>query len=292
MTYYIAKLISKIICLLPERFCHHLGVFLGKLTWKAVPKRRREMSKNQIITCLKVDEDEAERIAKASWVQFGPMLMEVLRYPVLKKKLDSGEYVEFEGWEKLQKLIDEGTGGVIATCHSDSWELMGAAIASHGARLVGVAKKQKQAAMDRFINEYRTMVGMHITYSTGVREMFDMIKDGWFIGLIMDQDPSIRDGIILRFFDQETNVVTGPAVLSRFQGTPIMPAFITKLPDGRHRIRFEDPIYVAKTKDKRKDIADAMQQLMDRLEAHIKKKPEEWFWLHDRWKSIRNKDKP
>ena len=65
--------------------------------------------------------------------------------------------------------------------------------------------KQKSSGADRFINEYRTMIGMHITYKTDVREMFAMLKKGWAIGLIMDQDTNRHDGIILDFFNQPTN---------------------------------------------------------------------------------------
>ena len=177
LAYYFAKATSFILCILPAGFCEWLGVTLGKLTWCFVPRKRRRMARDNVMRCLGVDEAEADRIAKASWVRFGPMLMEVMRFPKILEHMD--DYVEIEGMEYLQEGLSKGKGAVIATSHSGNWELMGGALANAGISLVGVAMRQKEAGFDKFINEYRRLVGMHITYKDNVREMFDMLKKGW-----------------------------------------------------------------------------------------------------------------
>ena len=288
MIYYVMKFFSWIACRFSMDSCNSLGRFLGRLTWKAVPKKRKQLAKDNIMRCLGVDEAEAERIAKASWVQFGPRLMEVLRYPKLIENGTMQQYVTIDGLDYLKEAIAAGQGGVIATSHSDSWEIMGAALAQYGVPLVGVAMKQKNNAANKFILEYRELSGMHITYKSDVREMFKLIKEGWLIGLIMDQDPSLRDGIIVDFFNRKTNSVTGPATLARFQNAPIFPGQIEHRPDGGHHITIYPPIYVEKTKDKKADIEKTVQELNNILEQHIRQHPEDWFWLHDRWKSVRS----
>ena len=292
MVYYALKLISWAACLLPRGLCEHLGQTLGYMGWLAVPGKRKQMAKGQVMRCLGCSEQEAERIVRASTVRFGSMLMEVLRFPVIKRQPD--KYVRIQGLEKLQQSMAEQKGVVIAAAHSGNWELMGGAFAMAGIPLVGVAQKQRDAGVDKFINEYRTLIGMHITYKTGVREMFDMLKKGWAIGLIADQDPNRHDGIVLKFFGQYTNCLTGPASMARFQSVPILTSFMHREPDGTHTLIVDGPFYVEKTKDKRADIAKMTQFLNDAIEAHIRKYPEEWFWLHDRWKSIREEfpDKP
>ena len=80
--------------------------------------------------------------------------------------------------------------------------------------------------------------------------------------------------------------------MGRFQGIPVFPGYITRISDGHHKIIIYPPIFVDKTKDKAGDIRKAMIAISEVLEAHIRKYPEEWFWLHDRWKSVRNKDNP
>lgn len=285
ISYYLMLLFSRFCCMLPASVCEAFGRILGEIAWQVIPKRRKNMAKENIMRCLRVEEGEAERIAKASSVRFGPMLFEVLRFPVLKQKMK--DYVTIEGLEYLLEMKSSGSGAVIAAAHCDNWELMGGAFAQAGIPLVGVAMKQKSSGMDRFINEYRTLIGMHITYKTGVKEMFRMLSEGWFIGLIMDQDTNTRDGILLEFFGQVTNCVPGAASMGRFQKVPIFPAFMHRNEDGTHRLIVQEPIHVEHTKDKKQDIQRATQEINRRIEAHIRRYPEEWFWLHDRWKSVR-----
>lgn len=285
VSYYLLKAISAIVCLLPRGFAEVLGLGLGNFAWLVIPRKRKVLAHDQIVACLGVTDEEAERIAKASVVRFGPMLFEVLRFPVIKK--DPQAYVRIEGLEKLQQGMAEGRGAVIASAHSGNWELMGGAFAMAGIPLVGVAMKQRSSGSDRFINEYRTLIGMHITYKTGVREMFDMLKKGWAIGLIMDQDTNRHDGLVLDFFGQPTNCTPGAASMARFQDVPIFTSFMHRDAQGRHTLFVEGPFHVEKTKDKREDVRQMTQFLTHEIEKHVRRYPEEWFWLHDRWKSIR-----
>ncbi len=285
MLYYVLRAISVLACAMPRQLCEFFGRLLGNLAWLLVPLKRKALARGQIKMCLQVDDAAADRIAKASTVRFGPMLFEVLRFPVIRKNPE--QYVRIEGLEKLQQGMAAGKGAVIAAAHSGNWELMGGAFAMAGIPLVGVAMKQKDSAADQFINEYRTLIGMHITYKTGVREMFAMLKKGWAIGLIMDQDTNRHDGIILNFFGRPTNCTPGAASMARFQGVPVFTSFMHRDARGFHTLVVDGPFYVEKTDDKREDIRRTTQKINDAIERHVRKYPEEWFWLHDRWKSIR-----
>ena len=294
MSYHFARLMSRLICLLPWRLCLWFADVLAAIAWVFVPSRRKKLSRENIMRCLHVDAQRAEQISKAAALQYGQVLIEVLRFPQLRSTMK--EHVEIEGLHYLTDYIQsserQGKGAVIATCHSDNWELMGGAFAQCGISLVGVAKKQKSGGMDRFINEYRTLIGMHITYKTGVREMFQMLAEGWFIGLIMDQDTGRHDGVVVKFFDEPTNFMPGAASMSRFRGVPIFPAFMHRTEDRRHKLIVYPPIFVEKTKDKRGDLQRTTQELATMIERHIREYPEQWFWLHDRWKSMREEFEP
>ncbi|WP_311650018.1 lysophospholipid acyltransferase family protein [Selenomonas artemidis] len=288
LSYYAVKLLSRLICLLPHTAAMLLGEALAKIAWIFVPAKRKRLAREQVMRCLHTDAAEADRIARASSLRFGAMLMEVLRFPVMKEHMS--DYVTIVGAvDELNAVMAEGKGAIFATSHSGNWELMGGAFACAGYPLVGVAKKQSAAGMDRFINEYRTLVGMHITYSSSVREMFRMLAEGWIIGLISDQDPSLRDGIIIDFFGRETNAFTGAASIGRFRSVPIFPVFMHREPNGHHVLLVEPAIRAPKTEDKEADIRQTTQYVNDRIEAWVRKYPEEWFWLHDRWKSIRER---
>lgn len=286
VTYYLAKILSKTACLLPQNICEIIGLALGNLAWLLIPKWRKELATKNVKECLKTNEEQAVEIAKKSTVRFGPMVMEVLRFPIIKKNMES--YVELIGGEYLEEAVKGGKGGIIATGHNGNWELMGGALASYGFPLVGVAKKQRSEGPDRFINEQRRGIGMHITYKDDVREMYKMLEKGYFIGLIMDQDTNRHDGVVLDFFDKPTNCTPGAASMARFKKVPIFPGFIHRKEDGSHVITIYPPLKTEWTKDKREDLKRVTQEIVRITEDHIKKYPEEWFWLHDRWKSMRD----
>ena len=286
--YYAMKALSFLICLLPHSAAMAFGEGLAWLAWNFIPSRRKVLAKEQVTRCLGVSDAEAERIARASSLRFGPMLMEVLRFPVMHPRMSA--YVTLTGAvEELRTAVADGRGAIFATSHSGNWELMGGAFASAGFPVVGVAKRQSSAGMDRFINEYRTLVGMHVTYRSGVREVFRMIDEGWIIGLISDQDPSLRDGVIIDFFGQPTNAFTGAAAIARRCGVPIFPVFIHRESNGHHTVTVEQGIMVEKTDDRAADVRRVTQTVSTHIENWIRRYPEEWFWLHDRWKSLREK---
>jgi KDO2-lipid IV(A) lauroyltransferase len=138
--------------------------------------------------------------------------------------------------------------------------------------------------MDRFINEYRTMAGMHVTYKTGVREMITMLGKGMIIGLLMDQDAG-SNGIFVNFFGRLASTPQGSAALARLKNAPIVPAFITENSDGTHTAILHPIRWVDKTEDRDQDIWRTTNELTQIIENHIRKYPHEWFWLHDRWKT-------
>ena len=286
LSYWAVKLLSHFVCLLPHRAAMMIGAGLTRLLWPFIPARRKRLAQTQIERCLHVSPAEAARIARESTLRFGPMLMEVLRFPVLRRHIE--DYVTITGaLDTMRASLAQGKGAIIATSHSGNWELMGGALALAGLPIVGVAKRQSAAGMDRFINEYRALVGMHVTYRSSVREMFRMIDQGWIIGLLSDQDPSRRDGVVVDFFGQETNAFTGAAAIARRCGVPIFPVFMHRRADGHHELTIEEPLYVEKTDDRAADVLRVTQEISAHIEAWIRRYPSEWFWLHDRWKSMR-----
>jgi len=210
----------------------------------------------------------------------------IRRFPV---KVQAGNrvihrHVKIVGEEHIVEALSHGRGAILATAHSGNWELMGAALALNGYPIVGVAQRQTNRAMDRFINEYRTITGMHITYKTGIREMISLLGEGKIIGLIMDQDAK-QQGIFIEFFGRLASTPSGTAALARMKDAPIMPTFITENADGTHTLIVHPLVWINKTADRDYDLQVTTQQLGRIIEQHIRTYPHEWFWLHNRWKT-------
>lgn len=268
---------------MPEPIAYAIGDIIGNVTWFLVPPGRKKMAVGNARRGLSISKAQAAEIVKKSWTKFGPMIIEVLRFPVMRHRMD--KYINMIGAENLNEAIKLGRGGVIAASHSDNWELLGGALAQNGYRLVGVAQEQSNRGADRFMNEYRAMIGMYVMYKYDVRSMFKMISDGWLIGLIMDQDAA-EDGIVMPFLGRDASCAHGAATIARRSNSPIIPIFITKGPGRTHNVIVGKAVFVEKTANKHDDIRKTTMLLTKKIEDHIKKYPSEWFWLHNRWKSV------
>ncbi|MDL2280595.1 lysophospholipid acyltransferase family protein [Selenomonadales bacterium OttesenSCG-928-I06] len=289
MVYKFILFISKIVCILPYGVRKFLGDCLGQLGWLVVPPKRREIAISNIMRCLSLPRQDAKKLAKKSATRFGPMFMEVLYFPKLNKS-NISEYVTLEGREYLDEALALGRGAVISTAHTGNWELLGASLAMYGFPLVSVVQKQSSGGADKFINEYRSKAGQHVTYRQGVREMVKLLSEGMIIGLLMDQDIG-KAGVFVEFFGQISSTAQGSAALARMKDSPIVPCFITYSGNGKHVVKIHPPVFVNKTKDRDQDIFNTTQELSYIMEKHIREHPGEWFWLHNRWKTKPPQDK-
>jgi len=275
-------LLSRILCSLPVSLCDYIGKLLGEFMWLIVPGKRKKMAVENIVCSLQIVETQALSIAKQSTTRFGAMLVEVLRYPLLNKT-SIKQHVIIKGQENLIEALACGKGALLVSSHSGNWELIGTALVLNGFSGAGVVQKQTNNGIDRFINEYRTKCGMDIRYKSSVREMMRLLGEGKVIGLLMDQHAG-KAGVEVDFFGRPASTPTGAAALGRVMDAPVVPAFITKNASGVHQLVIHKPLWVEKTANRDKDVFMLTEKITQIIEEHVRQFPQEWFWLHDRWK--------
>jgi KDO2-lipid IV(A) lauroyltransferase len=293
LAYYVMKLISKIFCILPWSVGLAFGKGLGRLALKIVPEWRMRMAAANVEECLHVPPEEAKAIAEQSVTKLGRMIIEVLRFPLLNPE-NIDDMVKTEGQEYLEEAFKKGKGVIICTGHYGNWELLGAYMGLHGYPILSIARKQDNEAMDRFINEYRELVGQKVAYNRGEEGVLAMgryLKEKHLLGILYDQDRS-KTGVMTCLFGKEVRTPNGPAVFSRTFGCPNLPVFMHCDADGSCRVKIYPPLYTERTKDKDRDIRQATEKLMTILEQEIRSDPPMWFWVHDRWKDGKKRFKP
>lgn len=282
-TYFILKGLSRICCMLSPEKAAAVGQWLGQFFWICVPPRRKKLSVDNILRAgITKNRKEAERISKAAAVRFGPLGVSMFRFPLLNKD-NIKDKVTIVGKERLDQALREGRGAVLAATHCGNWEMAGAALALYGYPMLSVAMKQKNEEFDRFISEYRAMPGQTVEYKTGVRDMLRALKKGYFVGLLCDQDPG-DTGILSPFMGQKTLTPTGPAHFSVLCGLPVLTILIHQRGFESYTIYVGDPITAEEGLSKKEKIQQITDRVNARLEAWIRKYPEEWFWMHNRWK--------
>ncbi len=217
LVYYVMKLVSKIFCLLPWSVGRAFGDVLGRIALIFVPEWRMQMAAANVQECLRVSQEEARKIAVQSVVKFGRMVIEVLRFPLLTGETIQN-VVKTDGLEYLEEAYAKGKGALMCTGHFGNWELLGADVALHGYPMLSIARKQNNSAMDRFINEYRELVGQKVAYNTGregVLAMGRYLKEKHLLGILFDQDTN-DTGVTINLFGKEVITPSGPAVFCRF----------------------------------------------------------------------------
>ena len=193
LVYYVMKLVSKVFCVLPWSVGRAFGDVLGRIALLFVPEWRMQMAAANVQECLHVSQEEARKIAVQSVVKFGRMVIEVLRFPLLTSETIQN-VVKTDGLEYLEEAYAKGKGALMCTGHFGNWELLGADVALHGFPMLSIARKQNNSAMDRFINEYRELVGQKVAYNTGregVLAMGRYLKEKHLLGILLTRIPMI-----------------------------------------------------------------------------------------------------
>jgi KDO2-lipid IV(A) lauroyltransferase len=111
------------------------------------------------------------------------------------------------------------------------------------------------------------------------------LRRGGLVANLLDQNMLLRRGIFVDFFGHPACTTPAASLMARRAGSPCLVAMCEQLPDGRARLTFEGPFPLPHTGHAADDIRAHTQQLVSRLEIHIRRCPDQWLWLHRRWKT-------
>lgn len=283
ITYTFLKVLSRFACILSESGAEKMGKILGNFFWHLVPPKRKKISRENILRAgITKDRAKAEEISKNAARRFGSLGVSMLRFPLLTKE-NISNYVIIRNKEHLDNILKDKKGCILAANHCGNWEMEGAALALYGYPLLSVGMKQSNEGFDKFICEYRALTGQTIEYKTGVRDMFRRLKEGYFVALLCDQDPG-HTGILSELFEQKTLTPTGPAHFSVMTGLPVVTLFIHQTDTFKYEIIVGDPILADIGLGKKEAVQKITDTLNKKLETWVRTYPEEWFWMHNRWK--------
>ncbi len=272
---------------LPWRLGVHLGGLLGIIAFYTLG-RERARSLEGLRTAFGSEKSDRtlSLIARKNFCNLGKGLIEILNLKYLnKEKLD--HLISIEGEEYLRESEASGNGTILITGHIGNWELMAAALSLRGFRLHVIATPLYDPRIDDVIVGLRA--GFNIeTISRGTpsssRKILNVLRSKEILGLLIDQDTRV-DGVFVNFFNKKAHTPAGAAQLALRSGATTMMCFVTRLPGDRHRITIEKPMRLFKSGDKEKDIKTNTAIFTTKIEEHIKQYPDQWVWMHRRWRT-------
>lgn len=272
---------------LPWRVGVRVGGLIGLILYYFLRREKRQSLENlRIAYGSDKSTRELMQIVKKSFQNLGKGLIEILTLKHLgPSQVD--RLVTIEGEEYLKAASEQGTGVILITGHIGNWELMAAFLAMRGYPLHVIAAPLYDPRIDEWIVRFRNQFKVE-TISRGSpassRKILGVLRKKEILGLLIDQDTKV-DGVFVDFFNKKAYTPTGAAQLALKSGAATMTCFITRLPDDRHRITIEKPMILTSTSDHDHDIQINTARFTSRIEEHIKHYPDQWVWMHRRWKT-------
>jgi KDO2-lipid IV(A) lauroyltransferase len=221
--------------------------------------------------------EEREKIVAASWDNLGRTLAE---YAHLHHIWD---YVELEGAEHLATARACGKAPIFFAAHLANWEICAICVKRAGLEVYPVYRRPNNPGVEGLLRHARGTgaTGLIAKGAAGAREMLAVLKNKGALGIMMDQ--KLNEGMAIPFFGRPA--MTAPAIASfalRFQ-SPVYPVQIERLGGVRFKITIHPPLSLTPSGDKEQDTRAILTEINRQFENWIRKRPEQWLWIHRRW---------
>ena len=284
--YYFLKSLLWLVSLIPLAPMRALGRCLG-LLWYRLDKRHRGIVQDNLKASFP-EKDRAwiEATARGCFQHVARVMCEI---PVLVRKSPEAvekKWVRWHGVEHIDRARAKGRGIFILTGHIGNWEWTAFAAGRRIGPAVLVARPVDWPPAERLVKYWRTKSGHSLVPKAGsARALLREVRKGGIAAALLDQNVDWYDGEWVDFFGRPACTNKGLALLARATETPVVPYYSVRAADGKLDIYFEPEIPLVKTGDKTMDIWHNTQNYTKALENIIRRNPEQWFWLHQRWKT-------
>ncbi len=268
----------------------------GKAMFHLLPIRRKVVLENlHRVFGDVIPEAEISSIAQAYYGHFLKFIFEFLRMPFMTAR-QKQRLIRIEGGENLEHALGEGKGTLLLTGHFGNWEVgTVAGIAQfreyHG-RFHFIRRPLKPRWFNDFVMRRFTKAGFGTLGKTGsLDEILELLENNSIVVSIFDQFTIRKFGVVSEFFGHPASTFKSLAILAQATGAPVIPSSSWRERDGTHVLRFEELIPFIKADTSSEVIRRNTKNYNAALEKIILRHPEQWIWMHKRWKAVPPKEK-
>ncbi|HEY9070249.1 MAG TPA: lysophospholipid acyltransferase family protein, partial [Candidatus Ozemobacteraceae bacterium] len=245
---------------------------------------RRAFVTDSLRLHLGLDDDAAAITARGVYRSFFTNALEMATLPFLTEEELRGKF-EAVGLEHLRAARDRGHGVIVISSHYGPWEFIPPWLCLNGFRMTTVVRRQRNPAVDAWFEHMRRRFGAQTTDSGfGLREILRTLRRGDLLGLMSDQNAGDR-GYFVDFFGEPASTVVGPAQIAMKSRAPLVLLAAHPRPQPPHLLEILPPLLPETFSDDEAGCIELTRQFTHILEEWIRKRPDQWFWLHRRWKS-------
>jgi KDO2-lipid IV(A) lauroyltransferase len=272
--------------MMPLRFTWRLAEVFGRL-WFRLDTRHRLIALNNLKLAWgdELTERERRNLAHKNFIHLARVVLELL-YIRRVTPDEMGRFVTFEGLEHLDAALKKGRGVLVMASHFGNWELMALAFSLLHHPINIVIRPLDSPFLDSLIDGIRTRGGNKMIAKKGsVSQVLRLLAAGEVVGLLIDQNPAWSEGVFVPFFNEIACTNKALSSLALRTSAPVVPAYNVREPDGSYRIVVEPEVVLDRSGDTRVDIEENTAQFNRIIESYVRRHPEQWFWVHQRWKT-------
>jgi len=284
--------VSAVVRRLPRRLVLAPGRQLGRL-WAALDPRHLAIAADNLRRAFpEWDEARVQATARGVYAHFATVLLDIL-WMEGRPVEELLALADVEGLEHLKGALAQGLGVVSPLAHLGNWEFQGVTTAPLIGPSAVVARPLDNPALDRRLVSFRASTGNIVIYKQkALPQVLKNLHEGRVVGIVVDQNVQAKDGIFVRFFGRPASATTVAAALALKTGCPIVPARCFLRGDGRYRMVYGPPVAWSSSGRRNEDIARLTQDIATVIEGWVRETPEQWLWLHRRWKTSPSRETP
>jgi Kdo2-lipid IVA lauroyltransferase/acyltransferase len=278
------KTLGYALSLFPRRLFLLLGRGLGRLL-RAFGMREKVARENVDRAFPEWSAEERARFVEKSYGELGTLFLEMLR-SFFKFDRFIERYADLENEHHLEEALAQGKGVFVMTAHLGNWEVLTAV----GPTLLStpvtmVTKELKPQWFHRAVEVTRALLGIKMACEPRTMQgILRALKKKEIVGFVMDQFTGAPVGARVPFFGVPVGSHTALATLAMRTGAPVVPAIAVRKPDGRYLIRFDAALATIDAGDQEQSVLANTAAYVARTEAWVREFPEQWMWIHRRWK--------
>ena len=199
------------------------------------------------------------------------------------------EHFIFEGREHLDRAIQEGKGAILVSAHFGNFPLMLLALVQEGYKTNAIIRPARDVKIEKYFLAKRTNMGLNTIYSHPRKECVEssirVLRNNELLFIPLDQNFGSGGGVYVDFFGRKAATATGPVIFALRTKAPIIPMFVIRQNDNTHKVLIEPPLELEEGKDDQEFLLKNTAKITRIIERYIRQYPQEWGWMHRRWKS-------
>jgi KDO2-lipid IV(A) lauroyltransferase len=286
LQYAVAWTFVKALGVLPRPVARAVASAGASLLLLLLPKLRKTAEFNLRLAFPEWTDARRRDVMRKMTRNLGWMAAEFARFPKYTAE-NIEQTVVLDGHENFLAGKNRGKGVLFLTGHIGAWELSSFAHGLYGFPLRYMARPLDNTRLDAMVNHYRGLSGNEpIFKNESARVMLRVLKEAGTVGILADQNTMPGEGVFVDFFGMPACTTTGIARVALHTDAAVVPGYVY-WDEGmrKYRLRFEPPVELARTGDTERDVVANTQKFAKVIEEIVRKHPEQWVWIHARWKT-------